>query len=96
MKRFNLNKPNTPVTITEEPIQEKPLPKLPSLIRMEQAVEDDKFAIVKNYRKLLDDELDAKVGETVKVLKVHADGWCLVKNSQGEVGMVPKVCIMKA
>lgn len=95
LKRFNLNKPNTPVSIHEEPIKEKLLPKLPSLIRMEQPVEDDKFTIVKNYRRLLDDELDVKVGETVDVLKAHVDGWCLVKNSKGKIGMIPKMCVVK-
>jgi hypothetical protein len=108
LKRFNLNKPMTPATLespmgskksknspaaTRSTMNtQKELPKLPSLVRLETVVEDEQFRVIKSYRKLLNDEIDINIGEKVKLIKNHSDGWCLVKKGN-ETGMIPRLCI---
>lgn len=85
---------NTSSTRSSSPagptVQQKSLPKLPSLIQMETPIEDSKFRAIKTYKKKLTDELDLNVNDLVKILKIHNDGWCLIRNEFGKVGMVPR------
>lgn len=90
LKRFNLNKPMTPPSGTPD-YHHKKLPKLPSLIQMENLVSEPMYKVIKNYKKILADELDITVGERVEILRNHADGWCLVKLiATKQTGMVPR------
>lgn len=76
-----------------KPQKDKLLPKLPSLIKMENAVEDSKFRVIRNFKKSLSDEINLNIGESVKILKIHRDDWCLIKNEFGRIGMVPRNCL---
>ncbi|CAH6720360.1 hypothetical protein CLIB1444_03S10176 [[Candida] jaroonii] len=76
-----------------KPNKDKLLPKLPSLIKMENPVEDSKFKVIRTFKKNLSDEIDLKIGETVEILKIHRDDWCLIKNEFGGIGMAPKNCL---
>lgn len=112
LKRFNLNKPFTPLTPkggsnsansgpkvpkNVKSYQNKPIPKLPSLLNnidFENVIDHNYFSVVKRYKKSLPDELDIHINETVKILKNHSDGWRLIKKlTTNEVGMVPKLCL---
>lgn len=103
LKRFNLNKPLTPKTPNlksknkfDNEDYKKPLPKLPSLIQMENVKEDLKFMVIEPYAKSLDDEVTISIGDEVRLIKNYPDHWCLIKNlSSGKTGMIPRQCLQK-
>ncbi|WPK24203.1 hypothetical protein PUMCH_001468 [Australozyma saopauloensis] len=58
--------------------------------------QDGTYSIIKPYVKRLGDELTVCVGETVKVVKFHSDGWATVKNiASSEVGVIPVMTLKK-
>ncbi|CAH2352937.1 hypothetical protein CLIB1423_08S04434 [[Candida] railenensis] len=77
-----------------------------SLINMENKVPEESFnsriesiqnhsycSVIRPYEKVLDDEVTLVVGEKVRILKTHTDGWCLVSKEDNSRGVVPKLCL---
>lgn len=108
LKRFHLNKPFTPKTPKTpkhsnaakykngEDFANKTLPKLPSLIQMENVKEDSKFIVVEQYRKRSNDDVSIDIGDNITLLKNYPDSWSWVKNSTtGKAGLVPKRCLQQ-
>ncbi|CUM46245.1 uncharacterized protein AC631_00059 [Debaryomyces fabryi] len=66
---------------------------------------DDKiYKVIKPYVKNLDDEISIKVGDKVKILTEHSDGWCFVKllketeysnHTMPKQGVIPRLCLQK-
>lgn len=57
---------------------------------------DSLYAVVSPYVKRLSDELTVCIGEKVRILKHHSDGWATVKLvSNNEVGVIPLMCVRK-
>lgn len=104
LKRFNLSKPFTPKTPKtpklpkkgHEKSNQKTLPKLPSLIQMENVKEDSTFIVVQPHTRRLGDEVSLSVGDSIKVLKNYPDEWCYLKNhTTGKSGMAPRQCLQR-
>lgn len=54
------------------------------------------YSVIKPYIKRLNDEITVCIGEDVKILKFHSDGWATVKMvSSSEVGVIPLMCLRK-
>lgn len=77
-----------------------------SLHNMENTMDSDSFkdrmdslqdqsicTVIRAYEKGLDDEVNLVVGEKVKILRSHSDGWCLVRKEDNTKGMAPKLCL---
>lgn len=52
------------------------------------------YDVILPYDPRLPDELDLQLGETVKAIKFHADGWVHVARGERE-GVVPQVCLSR-
>lgn len=53
------------------------------------------YDVILPYVPRLPDELALQLGETVKAIKFHPDGWVQVKRREEE-GVVPQVCLSRA
>lgn len=66
---------------------------------------DDKmYKVIKPYVKNLDDEISIKVGDRVRILTEHSDGWCsarLIEENEysnytsPKQGVIPRLCLQK-
>lgn len=55
------------------------------------------YSVIKPYVKRLNDEITVCIGEEVKILKSHSDGWATVKlATSSEVGVIPLMCLRKS
>lgn len=107
LKKFHLYKSPKDAVSGDRPEKRKPLPKLPPIIstfrsnsleNMENAVEraPETRVASKAYTRRLGDEISLAVGDRVRILKDHTDGWSLVRDNSGREGMVPRFCLAPA
>ncbi|KAJ7114652.1 hypothetical protein C8R43DRAFT_902928, partial [Mycena crocata] len=73
---------------SENSLETAVVPLLVQLLRFKTAV-----IAQSAFEPTLPDELKISVGDTLIVLKEHADGWLLCQNHNGEQGMVPVKCL---
>lgn len=93
----------------EKIVMERMIPTTPK-VDFAKYKNDKVYMVVKNYQRNLADELSVSIGEYVKILARHTDGWCLVEkcNLNGEVlyqdtnnyinegrGVMPELCLQK-
>ncbi|KAF5367997.1 hypothetical protein D9758_004485 [Tetrapyrgos nigripes] len=55
--------------------------------------DSNEYTILYKFESSLPDELTVKGGEVVNVLHAFNDGWSLIRDERGEVGMVPSQCL---
>lgn len=64
----------------------------------------DIYKVIRPYIKNLDDEISIKLGDKVRILKEHSDGWCFIKIIRGtedskrtnsNQGIIPRLCLQK-
>ncbi|KIL67163.1 hypothetical protein M378DRAFT_330798 [Amanita muscaria Koide BX008] len=56
------------------------------------------MAVIMDYDPELPDELEVKVGDTVRILRDYDDGWCVVEHlsrSKKRPGAVPRMCLQE-
>jgi hypothetical protein len=51
--------------------------------------------IVKEYKGTSDLELPVKVGQTIDIIENRKDGLCLIRNKEGNQGMIPSECVLE-
>lgn len=57
---------------------------------------DSIYSVIKPYVKRLNDEITVCIGEKVKILKFHSDGWATVKMvTSDDSGVIPLMCLRK-
>lgn len=61
--------------------------------RVESIQNHSYCSVIRPYEKVLDDEVTLVVGEKVRILRTHTDGWCLVSKEDSSRGVVPKLCL---
>lgn len=104
LKKFHLYKSPKDAVPRNPDEKRKPLPKLPPFIstfrpslleNMENTVQgvSETRVASKAYTRRLGDEISLAVGDRVRVLKDHTDGWSLIRNATGNEGMVPRFCL---
>ncbi len=85
---------NNPVTIYQSSPQtlqlrhEGPLTTTP-----ERRPEEETARVRRGFLPSLPDELPISIGETITLITVYDDGWCLCRGDRGERGMVPLECL---
>lgn len=54
------------------------------------------YTVIKPYVKRLNDEITVCIGEKVKIVKFHSDGWATVKiDASDDSGVIPLMCLRK-
>lgn len=91
----------------EQIVMERMIPTTPE-VDFAKYKNDKVYMVIKSYERNLADELSIKVGEYIRILARHTDGWCLAEkcNQNGEVlyqdtnnyinegrGVIPELCL---
>ena len=71
-------------------LRSKPLPLTPnSKYNGEASVQLGKtYTVIQDYEPRLTDEIRISLGEKVKILATHTDGWCLVEKCNTQKGSI--------
>lgn len=99
LRRFNLMR-------GEDQLKDKDLPRTPTInpsqghsLNHSSGAESDTdqiYVVTKPYARRLGDELTICIGEKVKIMSLHTDGWATVQTLQdGAIGVIPLMCIRK-